>query len=1054
MSTATRTCAACGEEAPDGARFCPACGAPLATAARPESRRRVTILFSDLAGSTQLGERLDPETLRGIMTRYFDEMRAVIERHGGAVEKFIGDAVMAVFGIPVRREDDALRAVRAAAEMREAQEHLNAELEERFGVRLRVRTGVNTGEVVAGDASLGQSLVLGDAVNVAARLEQVAPENEVLIGAETEQLVRGHVAVEPVEPLVLKGKSLPLAAFRLVTAAAPPEAAAEPGFVGRERELALLRGAVERTARDRRSELLTVIGAPGIGKSRLVRELEAQLGDIRIEHGRCLSYGEGGPFWALGEVVRGAAGIRLGEAAGAAREKLSDLLRGAPDADAVARLVGALIGLDDRPYRPEEGVWAVRRLLAALSAGRPLVVVLDDLQWGEPAFLDLLEDLGAAAVDAPILLLCVARPELRELRPRMLERAASLTLEPLGEDRSRELAARLAGELAPDVAARIAAVAGGNPLFVTELLRSLLEEGRLERRGGMLSAVEPIESVPVPPTLEALLAARLERLASDERSVAESASVVGEEFRRDEVAQLAPDPVRPLLEPCLAALVRHEVIAAAGEEAFRFAHLLIRDVTYRGMLKQRRAELHERFADWLEARAGDRVGELEAILGYHLEQAFRYREALAPVGEPELRLARRACRHLTAAGQRALARVDRPSAMRLLARARDLLPPDDPDALEAGLELASARFEDFDLDGAVEDARAVIRAATDGGLPDLALRARLDAEWYVSWATPSAQRPGRAEVRQQAIERFSAIGDHRGLARAWRQVGISHYEEEQYAAATEALATAIEHARAAGDRRVERELGPWHFAAWLVWGPMPAHQAYELGRRRLDQLRGEPFDELHARAIFSIVCFMLARFEEGRELWRASERTIHELGLSREDAMFSGLVGMAETWSGDLARAERMMRRGYETVDEGGRWTVGTALAELLLHTGRAEEAEEIVARAEEAVIEWDLQVEVSRRAVKAQLLARRHEFAEAETLAREAVGLAEATDELNDRARVHAALADVLRAKGDAHASAAALAEAESFYERKGNVAALARLRERFGLSPAPEDR
>ena len=441
-----RPCPKCGQGAPAGARFCPACGSALedAAPAQQELRKVVTVVFCDLSGSTGLGERLDPESVRGVVTRFFDATKAALEHHGGTVEKFIGDAVMAVFGVPVVHEDDALRAVRAVDEMRTALEQLNEQLDQRYGVRLRVRTGVNTGEVIAGDPSAGHGFVTGDAVNVAARLEQAAGDGEVLLGEATAELVRDAVDTEPAGELELRGRGRPVRAFRL---AGVRERGGDPGrlapLVGRERELALLREALERSGD--RCELVTLLGAAGLGKSRLVAELESSLdGTATVVTGRCLSYGEGLTFWPVREVVEALAGIDDADSLDEAQAALERLLSRDDERDTiVARLAGA-VGLTAEPASPAEIAWAVRRVVESAAAERgPLVVVFEDAHWGEGTFLDLVEYL-ARTVEGPVLLLLVAREDVLEKRPALA--GARVELAPLSEAESRELVGHLAGE--------------------------------------------------------------------------------------------------------------------------------------------------------------------------------------------------------------------------------------------------------------------------------------------------------------------------------------------------------------------------------------------------------------------------------------------------------------------------------------------------------------------------------------------------------------------------------------------------------------------------------
>ena len=481
-------CTSCGHENGEGAKFCEECGLPfaVASAGTQVQRKTVTVLFCDLTGSTALGETLDPERLRALLARYFERMKAIVERHGGSVEKFIGDAVMAVFGVPVLHEDDALRAVRAAVEMRDALPELG----------LRGRIGVMTGEVVTGTQ---ERLATGDAVNVAARLEQAAQPGEVLVGGPTFALVRDATDVEPVEPLELKGKSAPVPAYRLLRVRDAPERRHGELFVGRERELAILQEAWERVRAEQRCELVTVVGDAGVGKSRLAVELLASI-EATVVRGRCLPYGEGITYWPVVEVL-----------------KQLDLPP--PTRPPRWRSARCWARRRRRP-RPEEIAWAFRKTLEQAAAERPLVVVFDDIQWGEETFLDLIEHVALLSAGASILVFCMARPELAERRPTW---PVTLRLEPLGGGAVDQLIPqRILGELRQ----KIARAAGGNPLFIEEMLAM---------------AGEAEGDVVVPPTLQALLGARLDQLEPAERGVLERGAIEGEIFHQGAVQALAPE---------------------------------------------------------------------------------------------------------------------------------------------------------------------------------------------------------------------------------------------------------------------------------------------------------------------------------------------------------------------------------------------------------------------------------------------------------------------------------------------------------------------------------
>ena len=576
-------CSNCGQENPDGFKFCGACGTELTpeTEAR-EVRKTVTVLFCDVTGSTSLGEQLDPETLRRTMGLYFEEMRSAVERHGGTVEKFIGDAVMAVFGIPQAHEDDALRAVRAAEDIRTR----TAQLGDKLGIALSFRTGVNTGEVVAGE---GETLVTGDAVNVAARLEQAASPGHVLIGATTLVLVRDAVVVEELEPLELKGKREPVAAYRLVSVDPSAEAVArrlDAPLVGRERELARLTGDFEHAVAERACHLFTLLGPAGVGKSRLVTEFIANAGDAAdVLRARCLHYGDDITYWPLVEILI------------------------AVEADPESVIGGS----------PVETQLAFRKLLESRAAVRPQVVVIEDIQWAEELFLDLIEHVADLSRDSPIFLLCIARQELLELRPGWgggKLNATTILLEPLSTGDSELLLDELTegSEIEPDVRRRIVAAADGNPLFLEEMLAMAAEDGGRE--------------LVVPPTIQALLQARLDRLDTDERDVIGRGSVEGEVFHRGAVETLATEASRTGVPQHLQTLVRKDVIRPeqpifGDDDAYRFRHLLIRDAAYDSLPKETRADLHERFAAWLAEHGG--LVELDEIVGYHLEQAHRNR---------------------------------------------------------------------------------------------------------------------------------------------------------------------------------------------------------------------------------------------------------------------------------------------------------------------------------------------------------------------------------------------------------------------------------------------
>ena len=703
--------------------------APDAREPGPDARKTVTILFADIVDSSRLSLSLDPEALRNLLSRYFGELSAVVQRHGGIVDNYIGDAIMAVFGMPFVHEDDALRAVRAAVEMRETLAILNHELEAGWGVRLMNRIGINTGEVIAGDQTQGYLSVAGEAVIVAKRLEEAATANEILIGEPTHKLVRDAVVVEPSGPRALKrGATIRALVVLEVLAHAPGVARRfDSPFVGRERQRALLETVFRNAVGDRTCHLVTILADAGVGKSRLVREFTSGLAeDVTVLHGRCLPYGEGITYWPLAEIVRELTRAEGPDSGKQLAAVIEARLTGDEKAGLIAERVTGALGLGGAGQgTTEETAWAVRRLFEALARAGPLVVVVDDIHWAESTFLDLVEHVADFSRDFPILLICIARPELFDARPGWgagKRNATSIVLERLSDAECRELISNLLGRapLPPAAESRIASAAEGNALFAEELVAMLVDDALLRRAPDSWVAASDLVELPVPSTINALLAARLEGLPSVERAILTAAAVEGSVFHRSAVSELAC-PVLDTFEDGLLALVRRDLIRPeaplfAGEKAYRFRHVLIRDAAYRSLPKNARADLHERFAAWLELAAADRLREFEEIVGYHLEQAFQYRVALGPRDVRAASLAARACERLEAAGRRALVRSDLPAAISLLERVSRLLPTDDTRRIALLAELSGALIESGRLDDAgraLDEAERLAAAADD-----------------------------------------------------------------------------------------------------------------------------------------------------------------------------------------------------------------------------------------------------------------------------------------------------------------------------------------------------
>jgi class 3 adenylate cyclase/tetratricopeptide (TPR) repeat protein len=969
-------CENCGQDTSPGARFCSGCGAALAAAEAPrEVRKTVTVLFCDVTGSTALGESTDPEALRALLARYFERMKAIVESHGGTVEKFIGDAVMAVFGIPAAHEDDALRACRAAVEMRGALPELG----------IRGRIGVNTGEVVTGTE---ERLATGDAVNVAARFEQAAAPGEVLIGEETHALAHEAVVAEPVEPLTLKGKSEPVPAYRLISVLDAPERSHASRFVGREQELAQILAAWARAEAQERCELMTVVGEAGIGKSRLVAEALVAV-DTRVVRGRCLPYGEGITYWPIVEVVKQLAVL--------------------PSDPAAAAAIRSLLGESDAATSGDEIAWAFRKLLEEQA---PIVVVFDDIQWGEETFLDLLESTALLSAGAPLLLLCIARPELVERRPGW---PGTLRLEPLPPGQADAL---IGDAVSGELRERIARAAGGNPLFTSEMLAMAPGNGEVE----------------VPPTLKALLTARLDQLDEAERKVLERGSVEGEIFHRGAVQALAPEEAQVTTR--LARLVRRELIRPdrtqlAGDDGYRFRHLLIRDAAYDALPKTIRADLHARFADWL-GEHGQALVELDEIVGYHLEQAVRYQAELV---QADPALAERAALRLAAAGRRARDRRDSRAALGLLARAVELLRPY---RLELALELDAA-LATLEVDGraAAQAADTVAERAEAAGDSSGSMLARATALVLRVFSGDLSATDAPEELCRAALAFEEERADPRRLALLWSVIAFCAQYRMRNDDSVAASERALHYFRLAGDSPSSgAEERDWS----LILGPRPADDAL----RMLDELAAgrPPGDGDLARAV---LLAMLGRIDEAWPLAEARSDHLRDVtGGVWAGAPHLAVIAAIE---GDRQRACRHLAELLDGLPPGSEGLAATwrlPFARDLCYLGRFDDAEAELRKAQ-AVAGGPVERAMSP-AVEALLRAARGELEQAEALARAAIAAAEnETDNPWLQGWAHEDLATVLERAGRSDEAREALEHARAVWERKRCLPYVARLREQI---------
>ena len=975
-------CAVCGYQAAEAFKFCPDCGAAAVTRTS-EQRKVVTVLFCDVVGSTALGESTDPEAVRMVLARYFERMKAIVERHGGTVEKFIGDAVMAVFGIPAAHEDDALRACRAAVEMRDAF----------VGLGIEGRIGVTTGEVVTGTQ---ERLATGDAVNVAARLEEAAQPGAILVGEPTLQLVGDAVEVEPFAPLELKGKAEPVPAYLLVRTRDAADRRPDARFVGRERELELLRAAWERVRAEQHCELVTVVGEAGVGKSRLVAEALDPI-EATVVRGRCLPYGEGITYWPVVEVLR-----------------QLDLL---PGEEAAAVLIRSLLGEAEAATSAEEIAWAFRKTVERVAAESPLLVVFDDIQWGEEPFRDLIEHVALLSTGRPILLLCMARPELTERRPTW---PVTLRLEPLRAEAVDEL---IPERLADDLRERIARAAGGNPLFIAEMLTM---------------AGEDDAEVVVPPTLRALLAARLDQLEPAERSVLERGAIEGEIFHRGAVQALASDDGQ--VTPRLAELVRKGLIEPvrslfAGEDGFRFHHLLIRDAAYEALPKATRAEFHERFASWLEQNGAELV-ELDELLGYHLEQACSYRAELDMPRDDELAAAAR--RSLTAGGRRAARRQDYGAAASLLERAAALQSQSEIDlALET--ELRDVLFWAGRKDEALRraDALAARASAADDRVGELC--GRLHRAVLLVDEEPESL----ASLVEEALPVFEDAGDDLALYIGYSALAEVSDLRGRIDASLRASERAFTHAERAGH---EPSSMLSTLASYRFFGTTPVSELLAW----LDEIEPRAGRDQFHRAARAWSLAMLGRFDEARGILAEARAEQLERGGG---ILLANLLSFesvrVELLAGDPAAAAEFGAEGFGLHEESGQQgflaLAAAFMAQVAYELEQLEEAEAWAARAAELAASDDRWVQALWRGVRAKVLARRGEHAEAQRLAHEVVTMIADSDLLDQQGGAYADLGEVLVLAEKPGEAAAAFEQALERYERKENIVMADRVRARL---------
>ena len=707
-------CPSCGRENPDGFQFCGFCAAPVAppATARVHERKVVSVLFCDLVGFTAASESADPEVVQARIAPYHARTREQIEAYGGTVEKFIGDAVMAVFGAPVAHEDDPERAVRAGLAILEGIAELNAADP---GLELSVRVGVNTGEaVVSLDArpEQGEGMVTGDVVNTAARIQSAGPVGGVAVGEGTYRATDRVFEYERLDSISAKGKTAPVAVWRALAPfgrfGSDVIRSLTTPLVGRETDVAVLRSLFDKTTRDREVQLVTIVGEPGVGKSRLVAELGAYLDGlpelVTWRQGRCLPYGDGITFWALGEIVKAHSGIYESDSAEQAAGKIDALLANSDDGAWLRARLLPLLGVESgQPPSREESFTAWRRFLEGIAEEGPLVLVVEDIHWADEALLDFLEYLADWAQGVSLLVVCTGRPELFERHPSWgsgLANQTAIRLSPLSDTETARLVAALLDQavLPAETQQLLIERAGGNPLYAEEFVRMLRDRELLDELGGLRTDAD----TPFPDSIQALIAARLDTLPTDRKALLQDAAVIGKVFWAATVGAMGDRPDHDV-ELALHELARKELVRPSrqssmeGEAEFGFWHVLVRDVAYQQIPRADRASKHVAAARWIETRAADRLEDLADVLVHHYEQAVELFRSAGREADAEALLASTA-RYLRLAAERA-AVLDAQLGADLYARALPLAATHDAEHAELLLAAADtfrevARFED------------------------------------------------------------------------------------------------------------------------------------------------------------------------------------------------------------------------------------------------------------------------------------------------------------------------------------------------------------------------
>jgi DNA-binding SARP family transcriptional activator len=994
-----------------------------ATGGTPPARRPVTVLCVALQLAPSSGVALDPEAHGIVNEHVVSGLTAVLERHGGKLAASDGEHLMGVFGVATLHEDDALRAARASLEAREALTADAGVMPRQFGASLMYRFGLATGEaLVGGPGPLGFA---GDVGARAAMLAEAAAPGQILISRQTQQLAAGAIEADSAGPdrFLLRSAQAGLR---------PLAVRLDAPLVGRVEEIRRLEAAYARATRERVTVTVTVTGEAGIGKTRLVQEFAGGLGrEAHVFTGRCLPYGDGITFWPLREVIRQAG------SGDDSPERIKDLLAEEADAENVAEQLHRALGSGSQGRTAATEIfWAARRLLEALARDRPVLVIFEDLHWAEPTLLDLVESLALRPGRSPIVVVCIARPELLDQRPAWAaeaDRSVSIQLGPLGEFPAEALLDSLSAghPIAPSTWARLIDTAGGNPLYLEQLAVSLSEQSGSDIRPAL------------PPTIEALLSARLQRLGPGASSVLVRAAIVGKDFGGRETRELLPVEARSPFSRNLQTLIAKGLVqpgpGRSSHQEYSFRHILIQEAAYRSIPKSLRAELHHRYADWIEVSVSDPFPARSEILGYHLEQSVRYRTELWP-GDPEsAALSQRAAGHLETAGYAAHDRDDDVAAVNLLDRAAALLPGDAPVLGRLYTILGTALVEA----GQFEKAEAALyhaqRITAANGDERQHAHARVETLLLHLNMSPDEAEMEIARALPELRREFDASQDDLGICRTLQLEAALHWDHARSGAAEYAWLRASDYARKVNDRRQLADILGW-LASAALWGPTPAPEGIKRCMDYLDEIGNHPIGKAGILLSMSGLYAMQDDFAAAQEMLNTEKSLLETLGPTMKGVITqpAALIAML---GGDPASAERYLKLEFDSLHQMGERrllaTTAATLARAIAAQGpsRYDEAMQLIARSQEAAAHEDLSAQAIGVGLHARILADRGRYREAEELARSAVAISAQTDLLSEHADTLLELSHVLAAAGQVSEAHSAATQALELYQRKGNL-------------------